>query len=136
MTSINKRPLKLALWNGFKRKCPNCQEGNLFVGYLKVTDHCPACNEDFSHQRADDGPAWATMMVVGHLIPAPLMYIFETFDEPAPWKVGLFLGFFVIIATLLLLPRIKGLFVALQWANLMHGFGNSTPKTQYTEKFE
>lgn len=129
MTPDIKREMRPALWNGFKQKCPNCSEGKLFNGYLKVADHCSTCNEDYTHQRADDGPAWATMLIVGHLIPPVVMGIYEGFNEPAPWKVGIFLAIYVIIITLLLLPRIKGVFIAIQWANRMHGFGGKAPKT-------
>ncbi len=134
MTHEDKRLLRPALWKAFKTKCPNCGEGKLLAGYLKVVDHCAACNEDYTHQRADDGPAWATMLIVGHLIPPIVMGIYEGFDEPTPWKVAIFLGIFVTVITLLLLPRIKAMFVAIQWANRMHGFGSKPPQPAQTPK--
>ena len=133
MNEIEKRPLKPALWKGFSRKCPNCGEGRLFDGYLKVNDRCPSCNEDLTHQRTDDGPAWATMLVVGHMIPPLVMGIYEGFENPSPLVVALILIAVMTILTLLLLPRIKGVFVAIQWANRMHGFGTAAPKTEYEE---
>ena len=35
---------------------------------------CPACGEDLSQISADDGPAWGTLIVVGHVL-APLMIL-------------------------------------------------------------
>jgi uncharacterized protein (DUF983 family) len=32
--------LPLAVWRGFRCKCPNCGKGHLFGKYLKVADHC------------------------------------------------------------------------------------------------
>lgn len=130
--SQDTRPIRPAIIKGLTRKCPNCGEGNLFSGYLKVIDNCPSCGEDYTHQRADDGPAWATILITGHLVPPLIMGIYEGFENPAPWKVGLFVGWIVIVVTLLLLPRIKGAFVALQWANRMHGFGAAPQKATVT----
>ena len=31
-------------------------------GYLTVRDACPACGTELHHHRADDGPAWATIL--------------------------------------------------------------------------
>jgi len=33
--------------------------------YLKVRESCPVCGEALHHQRADDGPAYLTILVVG-----------------------------------------------------------------------
>ncbi len=129
MKQVQKRPVGEAIWDGFKRKCPNCHEGALFDGYLKVSDYCPNCDEDFTHQRADDGPAWATMLIVMHLIPPVVMGVYESFDNPAPWKVALFMLPLFTLITLLVLPRIKGIFVCIQWANRMHGFGKTSEST-------
>ena len=43
-------------------------------GYLDVRRACPACGTELFHHRADDGPAWATILITGHLM-APLMLI-------------------------------------------------------------
>ena len=62
-----------ALWRGFTMRCPSCGTGKLFGRFLKVVDHCPACGEEFSHQRADDFPAYIVIFVVGHtIVPAAL----------------------------------------------------------------
>ena len=58
------RPVGLALRRGWSCRCPNCGTGRLLQSYLKVNDHCAACGEDFSHQRADDGPAYLTILIV------------------------------------------------------------------------
>lgn len=49
------RPLKPALWRGWRRRCPCCGAGPMLKGYLTVRDVCPVCNEELYHQRADDG---------------------------------------------------------------------------------
>ena len=44
---------------------PACGEGPLMAGYLTVRDACPACGTELHHHRADDGPAWATILIAG-----------------------------------------------------------------------
>lgn len=53
----NDRPTGQAMWRGTRGLCPSCGQGKMFRGYLKVSDHCPNCDEELHHQRADDGPA-------------------------------------------------------------------------------
>ena len=69
--SIN-RPLKPALLRGWRRCCPRCGKGALLYKYLKVHDRCDSCGQELHHQRADDGPAYLTILIVGHIL-APLV---------------------------------------------------------------
>jgi len=115
------RPTKPAMWKGLRKKCPNCGEGHLFDGYLKVVDECPICAEDLHHHRADDGPAYLTILVVGHLI-APLIHITWTHFRPEPLVMATIFTVFCVALSLFLLPRMKGFVVAIQWAKRMHGF--------------
>ena len=82
-TEIPDRPMGPAIRRGFMRCCPHCGQGHLFTGYLKVTDSCPVCRETLSHHRADDGPAYLTILVVGHLMAPLILYAFTEF-RPDP----------------------------------------------------
>lgn len=122
MTSTTSgRALWPALRRGFARKCPNCGRGPILQGYLKVRDNCPVCHEDFSHHRADDGPAYLTILIVGHLMAPLLLIVFEMY-RPQPLVLFAIFGLGTITLSLYLLPRLKGAIVAFQWARLMHGF--------------
>src|SRR5262245_4698248 len=68
------RDLGTAVKRGFFSRCPNCGKGHLFRAFLKVSDHCEVCGEDYTHQRADDAPAYFVMLIVGH-ITVPLMLL-------------------------------------------------------------
>jgi uncharacterized protein (DUF983 family) len=116
------RPTRPAVLRGWRGKCPNCGAGPLMRGYLKVHDNCPVCQEDLHHQRADDGPAYVTIVIVGHLM-APLMMLVFTTMRPDPWIAATLFSVGCVALSLWLLPRIKGAFVGLQWAKRMHGFG-------------
>ncbi|WP_294610806.1 DUF983 domain-containing protein [Roseovarius sp.] len=116
------RDLWPALRKGFRRKCPNCGNGPLLKSYLKVRDTCTVCREDFSHNRADDGPAYLTILIVGHLMAPLLLFTFETW-RPEPLVLFTIFAIGTVTLSLYLLPRLKGAIVAFQWARLMHGFG-------------
>lgn len=115
------RDNKTAMWRGFRRKCPNCGEGALFTGYLKVTDRCAVCGEEMHHHRADDGPAYLTILVVGHIL-AIVMHVMYTQFRPEPLVMATVLTVGCVALSLYLLPRLKGLVVGIQWARRMHGF--------------
>ena len=121
--SETRRPVGRALRRGFAGHCPNCGKGKLFRAYLKVVDRCAVCDEDLSHQRADDAPAYFTIAIVGHFIIAGVLAT-EFVDPDTPfWIPALAWSALALASSLLLLPRIKGALIGLQWANRMHGFG-------------
>ena len=120
--SENERPLRPAMLRGWRRRCPKCGAGPMLQGYLTVRDICPVCHEELHHHRADDGPAYFTILIVGHLM-APIMLTAYTAYRPDPLVLGTALAIGAVALSLYLLPRLKGAMVALQWAKRMHGFG-------------
>ena len=122
-TTLIDRPLKPALLRGYRRRCPNCGKGRIFDGYLKVNDSCSECGQDLHHHRADDGPPWLTMLVVGHLM-APLLHIVFVRFRPEPIVLFTIFAIGCVSLSLYLLPRLKGLLIAFQWSRRMYGFGH------------
>ncbi|MDO8901376.1 MAG: DUF983 domain-containing protein [Phenylobacterium sp.] len=110
------RPSFLAALNrGLKGRCPACGDGKLFWRYLKVEPQCPVCGHDLAQYPADDGPAYFTILIVGHLVIAPLLLF------PFIWQAPVALVLAVTLlplagATLILLPRIKGAFIGALYA--------------------
>lgn len=100
---------------GLKGRCPRCGEGKLFWRYLKVSPRCGACDLDLAQYPADDGPAYFTILIVGHLMVAPLLFFPIIWEAPPIYVVPATLIPLAII-TLLLLPRIKGWFIGLLYA--------------------
>mgnify|MGYP000106071502 CR=1 FL=1 len=115
------RPMGPALRRGLVRRCPNCGEGHLFDGYLKLSAECPACGEDLSHARADDGPAYLSILLTAKVMGTLQLVTYETF-QPSPWVMAGTFSVGVIAMALYLLPRFKGMIVGIQWAKRMHGF--------------
>lgn len=119
--STGERPLQQSLLRGALMKCPACGVGSLFSRYLKVADHCPECGEALHHHRADDAPAYFTIVIVGHVIVSLVLAVEMAFRPPLWVHAAIWLPMTVLVALAVLAP-IKGLLVSLQWALLMHGF--------------
>jgi len=132
MSSIeNPVSLGRALWRGFTMRCPHCGEASLFGRYLKVVDHCPACSEDFTPQRADDFPAYLVIVLIGH-ITIPAVLLVEEMFAPPLWLQYLIWLPFIALGALALLQPTKGAVVALQWQLGMHGFAQSKTRRDAT----
>ena len=116
------RALKPALLRGWRRKCPQCGAGPVLKGYLKVRETCTVCGESLHHARADDGPAYMTILIVGHIMAPLIIWAFSTF-RPDPLVLASVFTVGCTALSLYLLPRLKGMIIAFQWAKRMHGFG-------------
>lgn len=122
IVTYGERTKMLGLKRGLHRRCPNCGEGRLFRGYLAVEPHCPVCGHDNGAYRADDGPAYFTVLLVGHLIVAPMLI----FPFIRTWPVLTSLSVMlppIVLATLVLLPLAKGALIGFQW-----GAGGNTDR--------
>ena len=115
--------MKPAALRGWRRRCPNCGSGPMLRGYLTVRDECAVCGETLSHHRADDGPAYLTILIVGHIMAPSLLFVFTTF-RPEPLVLAASFSIGSVALSLYLLPRLKGMMVGIQWAKRMHGFGS------------
>ncbi|NNU62394.1 DUF983 domain-containing protein [Ochrobactrum soli] len=116
------RPLGEAMWRGFCCRCPHCGEGKLFRAFVKPVAKCSVCNEDYTEQRADDLPAYLTILVVGHIVVGAFMGV-EATTNLSLWAHMAIWGPLTVILSLMLLQPLKGATIGLQWALYMHGFG-------------
>ena len=119
-----RRDVWRALLCGFRQRCPACGAAPLFGRYLKVQDACPGCGEALLHHRADDAPAYFTILIVGHVIVGAILPFERAFTPPLWVHASLWVPL-TLLLTLALLPRVKGAIVGLQWALYMHGFGDA-----------
>lgn len=115
------RPLGQAMQRGFLCRCPNCGDGKLFRTFLRPVANCSVCDEDYTPQRADDLPAYLTVLIVGHVVIALFMMV-ETMGGLSLWGHLAIWGPVTILMSLALLQPIKGATIGLQWALYMHGF--------------
>jgi uncharacterized protein (DUF983 family) len=92
---------------GFTKRCPICGEAPLFRSYLKVHPVCPRCGEENGRHRVDDAASYFTVLLVGHLVLAPILLIEPLWVMPL-WKSLAIVFPAMIVATLIMLPHIKG----------------------------
>ena len=108
-------PLFRSIARGLAHRCPACSKGRLYGRYLKVQPDCAACGHPLRRYPADDGPAYLTILLVGHLIVAPMLLFPIVWESPAIYSVPIILGSLSVV-TLLALPRIKGGWIGLMYA--------------------
>ncbi len=101
-------------------KCPCCGQGKLFRTYLKQVDHCAVCGESFGQIRADDAAPWLTIILVGHLF-LPLAFLIDLSAYPVWAVAGLWAVVFAALS-LAILPRAKGVFIAILWRTHAPGY--------------
>ncbi|MEM6461038.1 MAG: DUF983 domain-containing protein [Pseudomonadota bacterium] len=119
-----KRDLWRSITKGFRSRCPACGSGKLFAGFLKPVHHCETCGEAMHHQRADDLPPYLVIFVVGHVVVAGYMMAEPLVDWSSWQHLALWIPVSLAMGLALLQP-FKGAVIGLQWANQMHGFGDS-----------
>lgn len=110
-------PLRRSVARGLSGNCPACGEGKLFWKYLKVSGRCESCDHELARYPADDGPAYLTILLVGHLIVAPLLFFPIVWESSPAYSLP---AIMIPLAglTLALLPRIKG-----GWIGMMYALG-------------
>ena len=100
---------------GLLRRCPSCGQGQLFGRYLKVEPICRDCGHELARYPADDGPAYLTILLIGHLVIGPML-IFPIVWEADPMIVLPIALSALTAITLAALPRIKGGWIGLMFA--------------------
>ena len=120
-----------SIFRGWRGRCPRCGAGALFSSFLKMQSNCPSCGLALEPFRADDAPAYFTILAVGHVV-VPMVLAFEKYgDQPPLWAHALLWLPLSVVLALLLLPRIKGAVIALLWtqnaATPKPSTGESTP---------
>lgn len=114
MKTNKKKSKLLYIKRGFRKRCPVCGKKPIFISYIKIASKCSECNTNFKKYRTDDGPAYCTIFVVGHLIIPCILYL-ESLNSPPPLWIQLVIWpVLTIVLSIWLLPKMKGAFLAFQ----------------------
>ena len=114
---------KTTLKHGFFNLCPACGEGRLLRKYTAPHKSCSHCELNYAPLRADDGPAWATILIAGHLTMPVVFWVLDLGLDNMVIEISICITFILFISALIL-PRAKGIFMAIIW--LMHIKKNQT----------
>jgi uncharacterized protein (DUF983 family) len=88
--------------------------------YLKIVERCSRCDEVYGHFRADDAPPWLTILIVGHFAVPIILALELSFQVPMWVELAIYLPLIVLL-TLALLPRCKGVVLAVLWVTKAEG---------------
>ena len=109
---MQKNKLKF-LRRGFAKKCPNCGLFPIFSRYVKTHKKCSKCGINFSEYKSDDGPAYCTIFIVGHIL-IPLILLTEKNFSPPTLIPNDHMANYYISSYPLASSKIKGAFLAFQ----------------------
>lgn len=115
-----------AMFRGGRGRCPRCGDAKLFHRFLKPVAYCPSCDQDWTHQQADDFPAYVSILLTGHIMAPIIIALIKdtqlsttaTAAIILPMMIGLMIG---------LIQPAKGAIIAIQWWFGMHGFEKERP---------
>lgn len=122
----------LAILRGMRGHCPRCDGASLFRNFLKPVAQCPACGQDWSHQRADDFPAYVAIFVTGHVM-APVIISLAQQDWLPLWGMMVLVLLLALGLVMATLQPAKGGIIALQWWFGMHGFKRGADEASAAE---
>lgn len=101
---------------GLRGRCPNCGEGRLFQGFLKVAPACDHCGYDLAKADSGDGPAVFVILIAGFLCAFALLFTEPAFSPPIWVHIVVFLPLTLFVCLGLIRP-LKGALLAAQFAN-------------------
>ncbi len=113
----SRRSFPRSFARGLRARCPHCGEGRLFYRYLKVEPACPSCGHDLDRYPSDDGPAYFTVLIVGHAVIVPFLILFAPrIWKASPWVLVPAALSAVGTITLVALPIVKGAVIGVLYA--------------------
>lgn len=101
---------------GLRGRCPRCGEGRMFSGMLSVAKRCGVCGLDYDFADAGDGPAVFVILIIGFIVVGLALWLETTYAPPLWLHFVLWIPL-TLVLSLLSLRLIKGVLIALQYAN-------------------
>ena len=108
------QPTDNPMKTGILGRCPRCQEGHLFQGYLKLAPSCEVCGLEYSFADPADGPAFFAMTIAAVPALAFAVWFQVTFDAPV-WMHLFTTMPITLLGCLALLRPLKGWLVCSQF---------------------
>ena len=99
---------------GILGRCPRCQQGHLFAGFLRLAQRCEVCGLDYSFADPADGPAFFAMSIAAVPALGFALWLQLTYEPPI-WVHLLTTLPLTLGACMLLLRPLKGWLVCSQY---------------------
>jgi len=100
-------PTWRAMKRGLKLRCPSCGNAPLYRSYLKVDPICSSCGAANGEFRVDDAASYFTVLIVGHVVVAPMLAFEAIWNASLLLVLGIALPAVGVVA-LGALPFVKG----------------------------
>ena len=110
-----------AMLRGARGQCPRCNDAKLFHRFLKPVAICPRCRQDWTHQQADDFPAYVSILLTGHIMAPIIIALIQNTALSLAALAAIIVSSMLALMIGFLQPA-KGAIIALQWWFGMHGF--------------
>lgn len=116
MREDNHQPSKAidSIKAGILGRCPNCGEGNLFAGFLKIAKSCHVCGQDYSFADSGDGPVVFVILVIGFIVLGLALWLEVNFQPPL-WLHLIIAIPLALILSLILVRWLKAVLITLQF---------------------
>ena len=101
---------------GLAGRCPNCGEGPLFKGFLRVAPKCATCAYDLSKADSGDGPAVFITLIAGFGVCFAALITEFTIHPPMWVHLVVWLPLTLVLSLGLMRP-LKGVLLAAQFMN-------------------
>lgn len=101
-----------AVMAGVRGHCPNCGQGPLFAGWLKISAQCDVCGYELGKVETGDGAATFIMQITGFVVGFTALAINLRYQPPLWLNLIIWPPLAAIVALGLMRPG-KGLMTAL-----------------------
>lgn len=121
----------VAVWRGARNRCPVCDQGKVFSGFLRLVPECAVCATPIARLRADDAPPYFTIFIAGHVLLPGVFWVEQAWRPPMWVHMAVWLPLFAIVCTLLLRPvkgAVVGWLLALGFTGREHGGEGPAPR--------
>ena len=105
--------LRTALCRGLRRRCPQCGEGRVFRGWVKLHDHCSECGLQYLQ---DQGDLWAYLVAIDRalfIFPLIILIYFRLYIPSSFWLYVLAIG--LLTGFIYTLPQRNGMALGLDY---------------------
>lgn len=111
-----RKSASVLLWRAIRRRCPNCGQRDVFVGYFKLKERCPRCGMLLERGEGDYFLGAYTLNLMGVeviLATAFVIVMVVTWPNP-PWNALQYGGAaLAVVAPILCYPFTKTVWLAL-----------------------
>jgi uncharacterized protein (DUF983 family) len=105
--------LKVLLWRGVRKKCPQCGQGPLYRRWMMLHERCPVCGLQYLANRGD---LWGPLVLLDRvlfIIPLVVLFYFRVLNATLP--VLLTIGANLLFLLIYTMPHRNGISLAIDY---------------------